>query len=58
MSSADFTINLKKYIKLFKRYEREDDPDIQDDIQAEMDELWYDLNDEEIAYIELNNLSI
>lgn len=58
MSSADFTINLKKYIKLFKRYEREDDPDIQDDIQAEMEELWYDLNDEEIAYIEINNLNI
>jgi len=58
MGGEDFTINLKRYIKLYKSHQKEEDPDIQDEIQEKMEELWYNLNDEEIAFIEINNLNI
>lgn len=58
MTDSGLTKNLKLYIRLYNEYDETEDPDLQDGIQEKIEELWYELNDDEIAYIEINNLSI
>lgn len=52
------TKNLNKYIKLYDKYHKSDDSDIQDEVQEQIEEMWFDLNDDEIAHIETKNLII
>ena len=44
--------NAKKYIKLKKEYEDEEDVEKQDKIQTQLENLYFLLNDEEIAFLE------
>lgn len=44
---------LKKYIKILKKIEEEDLDDHEiDKLEEKLDELYFDLSDEEVAYIE------
>ena len=48
----EMTRNLKTYLKLYKMSQEEDDVDEQDSLIAKMEELYYELNEDEIAYLE------
>jgi len=51
--------NLKKYLKLKELYDEASETEEQDRILEEMEKLYFKLNEDEIAYLEseeLNNL--
>jgi hypothetical protein len=50
---------LKRYIFLYKKLQSDKiDDDIRDDYESEIDEIYYDLDDEDIDYIVENELEI
>ena len=51
------TANLKKFLKLKKQYDLSTDEAEQDALIAQMDELYFELNDEEVAYLESRELN-
>ena len=44
--------NLKLYIKLYKLIDETVDIDKQDELSERMEELYYELSDEDISYLE------
>ena len=51
------TSNLKKYIKLKQKYDNATETEEQDRILEQLDELYFDLTEEEIAYLETEELN-
>jgi hypothetical protein len=51
------TPNLKKYIKLKSQYDDSTEPEEQDAILEQLDELYYELTGEEIDYLESKELN-
>lgn len=50
------TKNVKKYLALKTKLEEEEDDTIQSEIEAELDEMYFELSDEEISEIEVLEL--
>lgn len=48
----ELSYNLRMYLKLYKQSEETIDVDEQDDLLSQMEELYYELDDEELAYLE------
>ncbi len=47
------TRNLKKYLELRKRLEEENDDHIQADLEGQIDELYFELSEDEVDTLEI-----
>lgn len=49
---GNMTENLKKYLKLYKQYEKLSGQSEQEEILDELESLYYELDEEDILYLE------
>ena len=56
MRTEDLTKNLKKYLSLKKRIEETDDEELEYSLGEKLESLYFDLDEEEIGWLEINNI--
>ena len=56
MHDEDLTKNLKKYLKLKKRYDEADDEETESVISEKLESLYFDLDEDEICWLKINGI--
>ena len=51
MAKEELTRNLKRYLSLKKRIEEADDDKLEDQLAAKLEELYFDLDEDEISWL-------
>jgi hypothetical protein len=47
---------LKRYVVIYKKSQKTDDPTEQEDLLAKLDDLYYELSDEDMEYVERHEM--
>lgn len=50
------TKTLKRYVVIYKKSQKTDDPTEQEDLLAKLDDLYYELSDEDMEYVERHEM--
>jgi hypothetical protein len=52
----DCSVNLRRYLKLYKKHKRATDENEQDIFLEKMEDLYYELDDDDLSFVELHGL--